>query len=98
MSSWEPRAIPGLPGLAGPVGPKHFSRTGQNFVDVMNLIMNKIKNLLIYVNVSKLMYIYINEKTLNKLRKLKRKLQFAKINLKKKKLCELKNKVLEKEI
>lgn len=43
----------------------------------MNLIMNKTRNQSNSVNVDKLMYIYMNERTLNRPRELKRRLRFA---------------------
>lgn len=65
---------------------------------IMNLIMNKTRNSLTSVNVNKLMYIYINERTLNRLRELKRKLQFAEIQLEKEELCHMEDRILEEEI
>ncbi len=40
------------------------------------------------------MYIYMNERTLNRPRELKKKLQFAGIDVKEKELCEMKDRIL----
>lgn len=64
----------------------------------MNLIMNKTRNSLHSVNVDKLMFIYINERTLNRPMDMKRKLQFAGIDIDETELCEMKDRLLQEEI
>ncbi len=44
------------------------------------------------------MYIYMNERTLNRLRELKKRLQFAEIDVKEQKLYEMEDRILLKEI
>jgi hypothetical protein len=64
----------------------------------MNLIMNKTRNTLHSINVNKLMFIYMNKRTLDRFKNTKSKLQFADLNIEKTNLCEMKNKLLQKEI
>jgi len=65
----------------------------------MNLIKTKTRNSLNNVNVDKLMYIYMNERTLNRSKNLKKKLRYTQsIEIDEKKLCEMKNKLLQKEL
>jgi len=65
----------------------------------MNLIKSKTRNQLSNVNVDKLMYIYINERTLNQSRELKKRLRYIQsVEIDEKKLCEMKNRLLQKEI
>lgn len=61
----------------------------------MNLIMNKTRNSFGAINVNKLMYIYMNERTLNRPKDLKKKLQFVDIDLNEKNLCDLENRQLQ---
>ena len=63
----------------------------------MNLIMNKIRNSLTAVNVNKLMFIYMNERILNRSRELKRKLQYAGIELVEENLCDMIDRMLLEE-
>jgi hypothetical protein len=66
---------------------------------IMNLIKTKTRNSLNNVNVDKLMYIYMNERTLNRSKNLKKKLRYTQsIEIDEKKLCEMKNKLLQKEL
>jgi len=66
---------------------------------IMNLIKSKTRNQLSNINVDKLMYIYINEWTLNRPRELKKRLHYTQsVEINEKKLCEIKNKLLQKEI
>ncbi len=59
----------------------------------------KTRNSLSNVNVDKLMYIYMNERTLNRSKNLKKKLRYTQsIEIDEKKLCEMKNRLLQKEI
>jgi hypothetical protein len=44
---------------------------------IMNLIMNKTRNSLHSINVNKLMFIYMNKRTLDRFKNTKSKLQFA---------------------
>jgi hypothetical protein len=64
----------------------------------MNLIMNKIRNSLHSINVDKLMFIYMNERTLNRFKNVKSKLQLADIEIDEMKLCEMKDRLLQEEI
>ncbi len=63
----------------------------------MNLIMNKIRNSLHSINVDKLMFIYMNERALNRLTDIKSKLRFADVDIDETNLCEMKNRLLQKE-
>jgi hypothetical protein len=47
----------------------------------MNLIMNKTRNFLHSINVNKLMFIYMNERTFDRLKNTKSKLQFESIDI-----------------
>lgn len=65
----------------------------------MNLIKTKFKNQLSNVNVNKLTYIYINERTLNRPRDLKKKLRYTQnIEINEEKLCDLKDRLLQKKL
>jgi len=65
----------------------------------MNLIKTKTRNFLSNVNVDKLMYIYMNERTLNRSKNLKKKLRYTQsIEIDEEKLCEMKDKLLQKEL
>jgi serine kinase of HPr protein (carbohydrate metabolism regulator) len=64
----------------------------------MNLIMNKTRNSLHSINVDKLMFIYMNKRTFDRLKNTKSKLQFADLNIEKTNLCEMKNRLLQEEI
>jgi len=65
----------------------------------MNLIKSKTRNQLSKISVDKLMYIYINERTLNRLRELKKRLCYTQsVEIDEKKLCEMKNRLLQKKI
>ncbi len=65
----------------------------------MNLIKSKTRNQLSNVNVDKLMYIYINERTLNRFRELKKRLRYTQnVEIDEKKLCEMKDRLLQEEI
>ncbi len=65
----------------------------------MNLIKTKTRNQLSNINVDKLMYIYINERTLNRSRNLKKKLRYTQsIEIDEKKLLNMKDRLLQKEI
>jgi hypothetical protein len=65
----------------------------------MNLIKSKTRNQLSNVNVDKLMYIYINERTLNRPRELKKRLRYTqRIEIDEEELCEMKNRLLQEEI
>ncbi len=65
---------------------------------IMNLIMNETRNSLNSVNVNKLMFIYMNERTLNRLKNTNSKLKFDDMNIDEAKLCEIKNRLLQKKI
>ncbi len=66
---------------------------------IMNLIKTKTRNQLSNINVDKLMYIYINERTLNRSRNLKKKLRYTQsIEIDEKKLLNMKDRLLQKEI
>ena len=65
---------------------------------VMNLIMNKTRNSMASINVDKLMFIYLNERTLNRPKEIKRKLQFAGIDIEEDDLCEMEDRLLQEEI
>jgi hypothetical protein len=60
----------------------------------MNLIMNKIENSLYSINVNKLMFIYMNERTLNRFKNVKSKLQLIDITIEETNLCKMKDKLL----
>ncbi len=65
----------------------------------MNLIKTKTRNSLSNVNVDKLMYIYMNERTLNRPKDLKKKLRYTQgIEIDEEKLCEMKDRLLQEEI
>ncbi len=65
----------------------------------MNLIKSKTRNQLSNVSVDKLMYIYINERTLNRSRELKKRLRYIQsVEINEKKLCEMKYRLLQEEI
>jgi len=65
----------------------------------MNLIKSKTRNQLSNVSVDKLMYIYINERTLNRSRELKKRLRYIQsVEINEKKLCEMKDRLLQEEI
>jgi len=65
----------------------------------MNLIKTKTRNQLSNINVDKLMYIYINERTLNRSRDLKKKLRYTQsIEIDEKKLLNMKDRLLQKEV
>jgi len=65
----------------------------------LNLIKTKTRNQLSNINVDKLMYIYINERTLNRSRDLKKKLRYTQnIEIDEKKLLNMKDRLLQKEI
>ncbi len=59
--------------------------------------MNKTRNFLRSINVDKLMFIYMNERTLDRFVNIKDKLQFDDINIDETELCEMKNKLLQEE-
>ena len=65
---------------------------------VMNLIMTKSRNSLHSINVDKLMFIYMNERTLNRPTDFKSKLQFAGIDINETDLCEMEDRLLQEEI
>ncbi len=65
---------------------------------VMNLIMSKTRNLLHSINVNKLMFIYMNERTLDRLTNTIIRLQLSDINIDETELCEMKNRLLQEEI
>ena len=65
----------------------------------MNLIKMKIKNQLSNINVDKLMYIFINECTLNRSWDLKKKLRYTQsIEIDEKKSLNMKDRLLQKKI
>ena len=64
----------------------------------MNFIMNKIRNFLNFQKVDKLMFIYMNEKTFNRLIETRKKLQFVEIEIDENDFCEMKNNLLQIEI
>ena len=65
----------------------------------MNLIKTKTRNQLSNINVNKLMYIYINERTLNQSRDLKKKLRYTQsIEIDEKKLLNMKDRLLQKKV
>ncbi len=65
---------------------------------IMNLIMNKTRNSLHSINVDKLMFIYMNERTLNRPKDVKSKLQFAGIDMDETDLCEMEDRLLQEEV
>jgi len=66
---------------------------------IMNLIKTKTRNQLSNINVDKLMYIYINERTLNRPRDLKKKLRYTQsIEIDEKKLLNMKDRLLQEEV
>ncbi len=66
---------------------------------VMNFIKTKTRNQLSNINVDKLMYIYINERTLNWSRNLKKKLRYTQsIEIDEKKLLNMKDRLLQKKV
>ena len=62
---------------------------------VMNLIMNKTRNSMSSIIEDKLMFIYINERTLNRPGDIKKKLQFAGIDIDESDLCEMEDRLLQ---
>lgn len=64
----------------------------------MNLIMNKTRNFLKAVNVDKLTFIYMNNRTLDRSHEMKKKLQFAGIDVDEEALCDMKNMLLQEKI
>jgi len=65
----------------------------------MNLIKSKTRNQLSNVNADKLMYIYINERTLNRSRELKKRHRYTqRVEIDEEKLCEMKDRLLQEEI
>ncbi len=65
----------------------------------MNLIKSKTRNQFSNINVNKLIYIYINERMLNQSHELKKRLHYIQsIEINEKKLCKMKNKLLQKKI
>jgi hypothetical protein len=64
----------------------------------MNLIMNKTRNSMNSINVDKLMFIYMNERTLNRPTKMRKKLQFAGIEIDENDLCEMKDRQMMKKV
>jgi len=65
----------------------------------MNLIKSKTRNQFSNINVNKLIYIYINERMLNQSHELKKRLHYIQsVEINEKKLCEMKNKLLQKKI
>jgi len=65
----------------------------------MNLIKTKTRNSLSNVNVDKLMYIYMNERTLNRSKDLKKRLRYTQsIEIDEEKLCAMKDRLLQEEI
>jgi len=66
---------------------------------IMNLIKTKTRNQLSNINVDKLMYIYINERTLNRPRDLKKKLRYTQsIEINEKKLLDMEDRLLQEEV
>ncbi len=66
---------------------------------IMNLIKSKTRNQLSNVNADKLMYIYINERTLNRSRELKKRHRYTqRVEIDEEKLCEMKDRLLQEEI
>ncbi len=66
---------------------------------IINLIKMKTRNQLSNINVNKLMYIYINERTLNQSQNLKKKLRYTQsIEIDEKKLLNMKDRLLQKKI
>ena len=66
---------------------------------IMNLIKTKTRNSLSNVNVDKLMYIYMNERTLNRSKDLKKRLRYTQsIEIDEEKLCAMKDRLLQEEI
>ncbi len=66
---------------------------------IMNLIKSETRNQLSNVNADKLMYIYINERTLNRPRELKKRLRYTQgIEVDEEELCEMEDRLLQEEI
>ena len=66
---------------------------------IMNLIKTKTRNQLSNINVDKLIYIYINERTLNRPRDLKKKLRYTQsIEINEKKLLDMEDRLLQEEV
>lgn len=63
----------------------------------MNLIMNKTRNSLSSVNVDKLTFIYINNRTLDRPQGVKEKLCFAGVEIDEEHLCEMEDMLLQEE-
>ncbi len=65
----------------------------------MNLIKTKTRNQLSNINVDKLMYIYINERTLNRPRDLKKKLRYTQgIEIDEEELLDMEDRLLQEEV
>ncbi len=62
------------------------------------IIARRNRNSLHSINVDKLMFIYMNERTFDRLKKTKSKLQFENIDIDETKLCEMKDRLLQEEI
>lgn len=58
--------------------------------------MIKTRNFFKLINVDKLTFIYINNRTLDRFQKITKKLQFADINVDEKYLCKMKNMLFQK--
>ena len=66
---------------------------------IMNLIKTKTRNQLSNINVDKLMYIYINERTLNRPRDLKKKLRYTQsIEIDEEELLDMEDRLLQEEV
>jgi len=66
---------------------------------IMNLIKTKTRNQLSNINVDKLMYIYINERTLNRPWDLKKKLRYSQsIEIDEEKLLDMEDRLLQEEV
>lgn len=63
----------------------------------MNVIMNKSRNSLKTVNVNKLMFIYMNQRILDRFQEIKHRLSFAEVHINENRLCEMKKMLLQKE-
>ena len=62
---------------------------------IMNLIMNKTRNLLGSINVDKLMFIYMNDRTLHRPKDTHERLRFVGVNINEKHLCEMENALIQ---
>ena len=66
---------------------------------IMNLIKTKTRNQLSNIKVDKLMYIYINERTLNRPWDLKKKLRYSQsIEIDEEKLLDMEDRLLQEEV